>query len=169
MAILDTLPMSDEEFVWNVKKQRNILTPTGFYNETGINIVQGSITEPIAERLLDRISLQIQNFIFEYTSGKNGMAMKKYLMAKDDEIREALRYANVAQVEYYFASAGALLSQQTGVSIEKSKTIPIERLRGTNRISGEAVSVLEASGILYTGHYAPLPVGVDEGPYALVV
>ena len=167
MAILDTLPTSDDEFVWNEKKQRYILTPTGFYNETGIHIVQGTITEPIAERLLDRLSLQIQNFIWEYTSGVNGKIWKQLQMAKDDEIREALRYAQVAQVEYYLSSAGALLSQQTGVSIEKSKTIPIERLRGLNRISGEAISVLEASGLLYTGHYPPLPCGIDEGPYLL--
>jgi hypothetical protein len=168
MAILSTLPSSTLNFIWNEKKQRYILTPTGFFNETGIQIIQGSITAPIADRLLDRLSLQIQNFIFEHTAGTNSKVWKKYSMANDDDFVEANFYAQVAQVEYYLSSAGPLISQQSGVSIEKSKTIPIERLRGTNRISGEAVSALEAIGLLYTGFYPQFPESLALGPYALV-
>jgi len=168
MAILDTLPASTVNFVWNEKKQRYILTPTGFLNETGMNIVQGSITNAVAERLLDRLSLQIHNFILEHTAGMNAKIWKRYKMANDDEMVEANFYAQVAQVEYYLSSAGPLISQQSGVSIEKSKAIPIERLRGSNRISGEAVSALEAVGLLFTGFYPQFPESLEVGPYALV-
>lgn len=168
MAILDTLPANSDDFKWNTKKQRYILTVGGFLAETGMNLIQGTITAPVADRLLDRLSLQIDNFVLQHATGRNGRQWVKYKMAKDDEVKEALYYAQIAQAEYYLASAGPLLSQQTGVSIEKSKSLLLSDIRGHRRISGEAVPVLEQVGILYVGNYPPFPVNLARGPYELV-
>jgi hypothetical protein len=153
MAINELHPLNDAHMKYDLVKRRYILTPDGVFFALNIRMENANMTIKDAERLLDRQSLQIYNFIKQHTANTDAVKWKRYFMAKDDELREVIFEALVGQIEYYFASAGSLIALQTGVSIEKAKVIPLFELRGKRRIAEMSETTLEVSGLLYTGYY----------------
>jgi len=154
MAYNEAYPFSDKNMTWDNTSQMYLLTETGYTNATGLI---ASLKEPALSGLFRRQSRQINNFILEHTSSKGSKQWKRLFIAKYDNFREPLYYALVAQMEYYFASAGSLLALQSGVNIEKGKVIDDKVLRGVRRIAREAELELEAVGLLYTGQTQPFP------------
>jgi hypothetical protein len=149
-------PFNDENLVYDFDSHQYIITYNGVLNGLGEDLYEYNMDVPAAAKFLERISKQVYRFIYQHVK-YSATRWVEYRLAKEEELRDVVFEAILGQVEYYLASAGPLVAMQTGVSIEKSKVIPLEELRGNRKIAESTEMILLNSGILYTGHYIMFP------------
>ena len=153
---MTTFPYDDENLVYDYDAHQYVLTYQGVLNGLGEDLYKYNMDVPTAANFLERISKQVYRYIFQYPK-QSALRWVEYRLAKEEELRDVIFQAIIGQVEYYLASAGPLIAMQTGVSIEKSKVIPLEELRGNRKIAESTEMILLNSGILYAGHYPYFP------------
>lgn len=153
---METYPYDDSNLVYDYDAHQYIITYQGVLNGLGEDLYKYNMDVPTAASFLERISKQIYRYIYQYAK-LSTTRWVEYRLAKEEELRDVIYQAILGQVEYYLASAGPLIAMQTGVSIEKSKVIPLEELRGNRKIAESTEMILLNSGILYTGHYPYFP------------
>jgi hypothetical protein len=153
---MTTFPYNDENLKYDYDAHQYILTYQGVLNGLGEDLYKYNMDVPTAANFLERISKQVYRYIFQYPK-QSAIRWVEYRLAKEEELRDVIYQAILGQVEYYLASAGPLIAMQTGVSIEKSKVIPLEELRGNRKIAESTEMILLNSGILYAGHYPYFP------------
>lgn len=153
---MTTYPYNDENLTYDYDAHQYILTYQGVINGLGEDLYQYNMDATTASKFLERISKQVYRYIYQYAKVSTTRWVE-YRLAKEEELREVIYQAIIGQVEYYLASAGPLIALQTGVSIEKSKAIPLEELRGNRKIAESTEMILLNSGILYTGDYPYFP------------
>jgi hypothetical protein len=151
-----TYPFNDDNLVYDFDSHQYIITYNGVLNGLGEDLYQYNMDVPTAAKFLERISKQVYRFIYQHVK-YSATRWVEYRLAKEEELRDVIYQAILGQVEYYLASAGPLIAMQTGVSIEKSKVIPLEELRGNRKIAESTEMILLNSGVLYTGHYIMFP------------
>lgn len=149
-------PYNDDNLVYDFTSHQYIITYNGVLNGLAEDLYQYNMDAPEAAKFLERISKQVYRYIYQYAK-LSTTRWVEYRLAKDEELREVIYQAILGQVEYYLASAGPLVAMQTGISIEKSKAIPLEELRGNRKIAESTEMILLNSGILYTGDYPYFP------------
>jgi hypothetical protein len=149
-------PYNDDNLVYDLDAHQYIITYNGVLNGLAEDLYQYNMDVPTAAKFLERISKQVYRYIYQYAK-LSTTRWVEYRLAKDEELREIIYQAILGQVEYYLASAGPLVALQTGLSIEKSKAIPLEELRGNRKIAESTEMILLNSGILYTGNYPYFP------------
>lgn len=150
---MSTLPYEDESMRYDeglrqyVLKQNYVLN--NLYLDEHIETELRSNTR--FERLLYEVSDDIYRYIFRYTL-KNQIEIKRFLLAKKDDIRDILKRAMLYQVRYYIRSGGGLLKDMPGVDLERSRVINMDDLRGERSIASQSIDVLsEVPEILYAG------------------
>ena len=153
---MTTFPYNDENLVYDYDAHQYIITYQGVLNGLGEDLYKYNMDVPTAANFLERISKQVYRYIYQYPK-QSAIRWVEYRLAREEELRDIIFQAILGQVEYYLASAGPLIAMQTGVSIEKSKVIPLEELRGNRKIAESTEMILLNSGILYAGHYPYFP------------
>lgn len=149
-------PYDDDNLKYDYNAHQYIITYNGVLNGLGEDLHQYNMDVPTTAKFLERISKQIYRYIFQFPK-LSTTRWVEYRLAKEDDMRDVVYEAILGQVEYYLASAGPLVAMQTGISIEKSKAIPLEELRGNRKIAESSEMILLNSGILYTGDYPYFP------------
>jgi hypothetical protein len=153
---MTTYPYNDDNLRYDLNAHQYIITYNGVLNGLGEDLYQYNMDAPTAAKFLERISKQVYRYIYQFTK-ISATRWVEYRLAKEEDLRDVIYQAILGQVEYYLASAGPLIAMQTGVSIEKSKAIPLEELRGNRKIAESTEMILLNSGILYTGDYPYFP------------
>lgn len=117
------------------------------------------------ERLLYEASDDIYRYIYRYTL-KHQIPIKRYLLAKRDDIREVLKRAMLYQIRFYVRSGGGLIKDMVGIDLERSRTIDINRLRGENHIASQAIDILhEIPEIMFSGRIYLNIKDLEDGSY----
>lgn len=152
----EVYPFNDDNLVYDFDSHQYIITYNGVLNGLGEDLYQYNMDVPTAAKFLERTSKQVYRFIYQYVKF-SATRWVEYRLAKEDELRQVIYEAILGQVEYYLASAGPLVALQTGLSVENTKAIPLEDLRGNRKIAESTEMILLNSGILYSGHYIYFP------------
>ena len=147
------LPYDDLDMKYDMNLRQYILEPNyvlnNLYLEEHVETELGSNER--FNRLLREVSDDIYRYIYRYTL-KNQIEIKRYILAKKEEVRDIIKRAMLYQVRYYLRSGGGLLKDMPGVDLERSRLIDLDRLRGEGHISSQAIDTLsEVPDILYAG------------------
>lgn len=148
-----TLPYEDESMFYDMGLRQYVLKQNYVLNNLYLDehIETELRSNNRFERLLYEVSDDIYRYIYRYTL-KNQIEIKRYLLAKKDEIRDLIKRAMLYQVRYYIRSGGGLLKDMPGVDLERSRVIDIDHLRGERSISSQSIDVLsEVPEVLYAG------------------
>jgi len=144
-------PYNDENMVYDLDSRQYLLTISGVKTLTGFNLSDLLGTSELAKIFCSEISDIVYNFIYSYCR-INQIGIRRYSIAKDDNLREIFKRILTAQTRYAIRSGANLLGDMHGVNIEKSKSLDINKLRGSIEISSQALKMLNQSGLLYTGY-----------------
>ena len=153
MSTTTVLPYEDEAMKYDMGLRQYVLKQNYVLNNLYLDehIETELRSNNRFERLLYEVSDDIYRYIYRYTL-KNQIEIKRYLLAKKEEIRDLLKRAMLYQVRYYIRSGGGLLKDMPGVDIERSRMIDLDRLRGEGSIASQAIDALsEVPDILYAG------------------
>lgn len=161
---MTTYPYDDANLKYDLDSHQYILTYQGVINGLGEDLYQYNMDAQTAAKFLERVSKQVYRYIYQYVKF-SATRWVEYRLAKDESLRDVIYNAILGQVEYYLASAGPLVALQTGLSIEKSKVIPLEELRGNRKIAESTEMILLNSGVLYTGDYPYFPHDIYRTDY----
>lgn len=145
------LPYNDDDMKYDIDLRQYVLTPSGYYKFTGINIADKFDNASELDAFMIEVSTDIYEFIYSYSNLKE-VPYRRYKIAKDDNIREDFKRVLVYQTRYAYRSGGDLLKDQHGVNIEKGKAIDYNAIRGDVTISPQSRSVLNRLGLLFTGY-----------------
>jgi len=144
-------PYNDDNMVYDLDSRQYLLTVSGVKNLLGENLE----TLLGDKELANFFNLEISDIIYNYTYSYARMSQIKYkrwLIAKDEDLRELFKRILVAQTRYAIRSGANLLGDMHGVNIERGKALDINALRGMIEVSSQALKMLTRSGLLYNGH-----------------
>jgi len=138
-----TLPYEDEAMQYDMGLRQYVLKQNYVLNNLYLDehIETELRSNNRFERLLYEVSDDIYRYIYRYTL-KNQIEIKRYILAKKEEIRDLLKRAMLYQVRYYIRSGGGLLKDMPGVDLERSRTIDIDHLRGERSIASQSIDIL---------------------------
>jgi len=144
-------PYNDDFMVYDLLLRQYKPTVSGIKDLLGYNLEvdTGSIEE--ANYFCTEASDIIYNHIYSY-SGLRQIDLKRYVIAKDGDLRELFRRVLYAQIRYMVRSGANLLGDMHGVNVERGKALPISSLRGNIEVSSQAQKLLSRSGLLFTGY-----------------
>lgn len=148
-----TLPYDDRDMKYDMDLRQYILEPNYVLNNLYLeeHIETELRSNNRFNRLLREVSDDIYRYIYRYTL-KNQIEIKRYILAKKEDVRDVLKRAMLYQVRYYLRSGGGLLKDMPGVDIERSRMIDLDRLRGEGSIASQAIDTLsEVPDILFAG------------------
>ena len=145
-----TLPYNDTDMRYNLTLRQYELTPTGYQNYTGVNLLEYFDSEEEVTAFLVEVSEDVYEYIYSF-SLFNMIAIKRWLIAKDDSIREEFKRALITQARASYRSGMHLIKDQHGINIEKSKTILKNDLY-SKTIAPRTHSILSRIGLLYNGY-----------------
>lgn len=143
-------PYNDVDMRYNLTLRQYELTPTGFQNYTGINLLDEFDSEEEAQGFLIEISEDIYEEMYSL-SLFNMINIKRWLIAKDPSIREDFKKALISQARASYRSGLHLIKDQHGINIEKGKAIDKQDLYDT-KLAPRTFSILSRLGLLYTGY-----------------
>jgi hypothetical protein len=89
-------------------------------------------------------------FIYSHTLNQQ-IPYRRYIIAKDDTIRDDIKRILLYQLRYAFRSSAHILKDMHGVNIEKSKLTVLDNLRGNVGIAQNAINVMQRIGLLFSG------------------
>ena len=144
-------PYNDNDMVYDLDLRQYLLTVSGIKNLLGYDIETDMGSTELANYFCIEISDIIYNHIYSYTRVRQ-VDYKRYMIAKDEDLREIFKRILLAQTRYAIKSGANLLGDMHGVNIERSKAININQLRGAIEISSQAQKMLTQTGLLYTGY-----------------
>ena len=153
MSTTTVLPYEDEAMKYDMGLRQYVLKQNYVLNNLYLDehIETELRSNNRFERLLYEVSDDIYRYIYRYTL-KNQIEIKRYLLAKKEEIRDLLKRAMLYQVRYYIRSGGGLLKDMPGVDLERSRVIDIDHLRGERSIASQSIDILsEVPEVLYAG------------------
>ena len=157
-------PYNDSDMEYDLDTRQYLLTVEGVSNLLGENLATLAGSTNKANMFCLEISDIIYNFIYSHCRLSN-IDIKRYLIAKDPDIRYLFKRILVAQMRYLIRSGGNLLGDFHGVNIEKGKALDINSLRGQIEVSSQAGKMLNQSGLLYSGHQYMDNDYLDDGTY----
>lgn len=155
-----TMPLSNETMIYDFNKHRYILTPKCVLDELNENLYErlntkGSANvENTAQVILDQISMQVYNFIYNHTAQR--LYLQKVL-AKSPTARETIKEAMKQQVLYFLINGQ--IDKYAGVDLRRGTVIPLSELRGERSIDAQTISILlqplpeTGVSVLYRGRY----------------
>ena len=143
-------PYNDDYMVYDLDRQLYLLTDKGVKVLVGEELVElaGNINK--AEIVRYEVSQDIYNYISRYSLRETDK-YKKWLIAKDPELREIIKRVLADQMRYYIRSGAGLLKDMHGIQIEKSRALDLSQIRGKALISPSSETLLLNSGLLYVG------------------
>ena len=141
-------PYNDDYMVYDLTLRQYKPTVSGIKDLLGYNLEvdTGSIEE--ANYFCNEASDIIYNHIYAYARLRQ-VGVKRYQIAKDEDLREIFRRVLYAQIRYMVRSGANLLGDMHGVNIERGKALDISSLRGNIEVSSQAHKLLNQSGRLY--------------------
>ena len=152
-------PYNDNEMVYDLSLRQYKLTVSGVKDILGYDLEVDMGTIALANYFMNEISDIVYNHIYSYANVKQ-IDVKRYQIAKDEDLREMFKRILFAQTRYAVRSGANLLGDMHGVNIERGKALDISKLRGAIEISSQAHKMLSQTGLLYTGYlYFPT---IDE-------
>lgn len=143
-------PYNDDDMKYDIDLHQYVLTASGVYKYTGININEEFDIPKEAEFFLIECSDDVYNFIYNYTR-MNYVDYKRYLIATSEDLRDEFKRALVYQVRYAFRSGAHLIKDQHGINLERNKVTSINDLRNDIGIAKNTRDILSRQGLLYTG------------------
>ena len=144
-------PFNDENMVYDLDSRQYLLTVSGVKNLTGYNLEVLLGTAELANIFSLEISEIVYNFIYSHCR-LNQISLRRYVIAKDEDLRDIFRRILTSQMRYAIRSGSNLLGDMHGINIEKSKALDINSLRGSVEISSQALKMLNQTGLLYSGY-----------------
>lgn len=156
MAIITNIdtsifPYNDSTMVYDLSLRQYKLTVSGVKDILGYDLVTDMGTMAKANYLMNEVSDMIYNHIYSY-SGLRQVPVKRYQIAKDEDLREMFKRILLAQTRYVIRSGANLLGDMHGVNIERNKALDLKSLRGNVEISSQAHKMLNQTGLLYSGY-----------------
>jgi len=145
-------PLNDENMYWDMGLRFYVLTKDACNDYLGEDLsiyFDGNDTK--YQRFIEEISEDIKEFIYSHTLNQQ-IKYKRYIMAKNGDIRNDILRVLQYQLRYAFRSSANLLKDMHGVNVEKGKNIALNNLRGYVGIAQNAIKVLERIGLLYSGN-----------------
>lgn len=159
---MSNYPLSDDKMFYDYDKHRYILTEKCVLDELNVDLAYrlktkgNAYSENYASTVLDQISLQVYNFIYQHNSQWLYVQM---LLAKAPSARQVIKEAMKQQV-LYFLMNGAL-DKYSGVDIRKGSAMSLDSIRNAS-IDPQAVTMLQQPlvetglSLLYCGRYSTL-------------
>ena len=150
---METLPYEDDAMFYDMSLRQYVLKQNYVLNNLYLDehIETELRSNNRFGRLLYEASDDIYRYIYRYTL-LNQIELKRFILAKKQTSRDALKRAMLYQVRYYLRSGGGLLKDQVGIDLERSRMINIDELRGGRSIASQSIDVLsEVPEILYAG------------------
>lgn len=144
-------PYNDSSMVYDLSLRQYKLTVSGVKDILGYDLVNDMGTMAEANYFMNEISDMIYNHIYSYSRLKQ-VEVKRYQIAKDEDLREIFKRILLAQTRYAVRSGANLLGDMHGVNIERGKALDISALRGNIEISSQAHKMLQQTGLLYSGY-----------------
>jgi len=144
-------PYNDKDMVYDLESRQYLLTVSGIKNLTGYNLETLLGTIELGNVFSLEISDIVTNFIYSHCR-LNQIGLRRYVIAKDEDLRAIYKRILTAQMRYAIRSGSNLLGDMHGVNIEKGKALDINSLRGSIEISSQALKMLNQTGLLYSGH-----------------
>lgn len=153
-------PYSDELMYYDFKKHRYVLTTKCVLDELNTNLsarlnVKGAENaENYAQSILDQISLQVYNFIYQHNA--QWLFVQK-ILAKCPSAREIIKEAMKQQVLYFLMNGQ--LDKYSGVDVRNNRAMDLRDLRGIGAIDPQTIIILEQPlaetrlSLLYRGRY----------------
>src|SRR6056297_833552 len=146
-----TLPYDDKDMYYELDLRMYVLTKDACDDYLGVDLSENFNGGDIQmQRFIEELSEDIYEFVYDHTF-VNSVKTKRYLMAKDENLRPIIKKALLYQLRYAFISSANLLKDMHGVHIEKAKALDLSQLRGKVNIAHQAIKVLSRSGLLYSG------------------
>lgn len=162
-----TLPYEDEAMYYDMGLRQYVLKQNYVLNNLYLDehIETELRSNNRFDRLLYEVSDDIYRYIYRYTL-KNQVEIKRYILAKKEEIRDLMKRAMLYQVRYYIRSGGGLLKDMPGVDLERSRVIDINHLRGERSIATQSIDILsEVPEVLYAGVLYHTIEIINDGTY----
>lgn len=162
-----TLPYEDEAMYYDMGLRQYVLKQNYVLNNLYLDehIETELRSNNRFDRLLYEVSDDIYRYIYRYTL-KNQVEIKRYILAKKEEIRDLIKRAMLYQVRYYIRSGGGLLKDMPGVDLERSRVIDINHLRGERSIATQSIDILsEVPEVLYAGVLYHTIEIINDGTY----
>ena len=150
---METLPYEDDAMFYDMSLRQYVLKQNYVLNNLYLDehIETELRSNNRFGRLLYEASDDIYRYIYRYTL-LNQIELKRFILAKKQTSRDALKRAMLYQVRYYLRSGGGLLKDRVGIDLERSRMINIDELRGGRSIASQSIDVLsEVPEILYAG------------------
>ena len=141
------MPKDTNSMIYNMNKHRYILTPEGFEERYGINLLDvldsdgSNSPDLIAEQYLDRVSLILYNYIYSWSQDKN----KTEFVISLDTYRDAIEDA-LSELAY------AWIVNNTDPSLFYTDN-PLK----TIQVPPTVQTILINNSIIYRGQYYMLP------------
>lgn len=144
------LPYNDDYLVYDLDRRMYVITDKAVDDLIGerLEVLAGSKVK--ADLIRYEVSEDIYTYIAMY-SLYSSFKYKKWLLAKDDSLRDMFLRVLVNQMRYYIRSGAGLLKDMHGVQVEKSRAMTLDQLRGNVLVSANVEQMLKQSGLLYTG------------------
>lgn len=144
-------PFDDDYMIYDYTRRQYRLTLDGVTNLLNVNLVEkvkGDETE--AELILLQVSDDVYNYIANY-SLYSAYLYKKWLIAKDADLREQFKVILADQLRYYIRSGAGVLGDMHGVNIEKGRALSLNSIRGDVMVSASVERKLKQLGLMYGG------------------
>lgn len=160
-------PFDDNAMEYSMDRRQYLLKKNYVLGEImiGEDVIPMLETAETFRKLAISVSNDIYRFIYRH-SLRSDLGFKQYMLAKDKDLRQIIKWAMLAQMEFYLTSGGGALKNQHGVDIERSKSVDLFRMRGEGYIAPQAIDYLyEGANILNTGRVSNALDDYDDGSY----
>lgn len=144
------LPYNDDYMVYDLDRQLYVITEKGVLDLVGENLIEICGSKIEADLTRYEVSQDVYNYISSY-SLFSSFKYKKWLIAKDSNLRDLFLRVLADQMRYYIRSGAGLLKDMHGIQIEKGKSLNLMNLRNQVLVSASVDMLLSKSGLLYTG------------------
>jgi hypothetical protein len=143
-------PLNDDKAYWDKDLRFYVLTKDACNDYLGEDISQYFDNDTKYQQFIEEVSEDILEFIYSHTLNQQ-IPYRRYIIAKDDSIRDDIIRALLYQLRYAYRSTAHILKDMHGVNIEKGRALGINQLRGNVGIAHNAINVLQRIGLLYSG------------------
>lgn len=143
-------PYDDEYMVYNYDTRQYEITLDAVSNLLNKNLITLARNTENAEIILKQVSDDVYNYIANY-SLYSAYTYKKWLIAKDERLRDEFRRILIDQMRYYINSGAGVLGDMHGVNIEKGRALDLRNMRGDVMVSASVERRLKQLGLLYGG------------------
>ena len=144
-------PLNDDSMYWDIGLRFYVLTEDECNDYLGEDIsIYFDGNDVKYKRFREEISEDIMEFIYSHTLNQQ-IPYRRYIIAKDDTIRDDIKRILLYQLRYAFRSSAHILKDMHGINIEKSKLTVLDNLRGNVGIAQNAINVMQRIGLLFSG------------------